>query len=48
MPSLEEMERRLIEDTLQKFDGNKRKTANSLRISERTLYRKIKEYNLPY
>lgn len=48
IPSLEEMERRLIEDTLQRFDGNKRKTAISLKISERTLYRKIKEYNLPY
>ena len=48
IPSLEEMERKLIEETLNKFDGNKRKTAKSLRISERTLYRKIKEYNLPY
>lgn len=48
MPSLEEMEKRLIEDTLQRFDGNKRKTAKILKISERTLYRKIKEYNLPY
>jgi len=46
--SLEEMEKRLIEDTLHRFDGNKRKTAKSLKISERTLYRKIKEYNLPY
>ncbi len=48
VPSLEEMERKLIEDTLNRFDGNKRKTARSLKISERTLYRKIKEYNLPY
>jgi len=48
MPSLEEMERQLIDGTLQRFDGNKRKTAKSLKISERTLYRKIKEYNLPY
>jgi len=48
MPSLQDMERHLIEDTLQRFDGNKRKTARSLNISERTLYRKIKEYNLPY
>ncbi len=47
-PSLEEMERKLIEDTLNRFGGNKRKTAKSLKISERTLYRKIKEYNLPY
>ena len=48
MPSLGEMERKLIEDTLQRLGGNKRKTAKSLRISERTLYRKIKEYNLPF
>ena len=48
IPSLEDMEKKLIEETLNRFDGNKRKTAKSLRISERTLYRKIKEYNLPY
>jgi DNA-binding NtrC family response regulator len=48
VPSLEDMEKKLIEETLNRFDGNKRKTAKSLRISERTLYRKIKEYNLPY
>lgn len=47
-PTLEEMEKKLIEETLHRFDGNKRKTAKSLKISERTLYRKIKEYNLPY
>ena len=46
--TLEEMEKRLIEDTLNRFDGNKRKAAKSLKISERTLYRKIKEYNLPF
>ncbi len=46
--TLEEMEKKLIEDTLNRFDGNKRKAAKSLKISERTLYRKIKEYNLPF
>ena len=46
--SLQEMERDLIENTLRKFGGNKRKTAKSLKISERTLYRKIKEYRLPF
>lgn len=46
--TLEDMEKKLIEDTLNRFDGNKRKAAKSLKISERTLYRKIKEYNLPY
>ncbi|MCH9008035.1 hypothetical protein IIA29_08525, partial [candidate division KSB1 bacterium] len=28
--------------------GSKRKAAKSLAISERTLYRKIKEYDLPF
>jgi len=44
--SLEEVERDLIEGTLEKFDYKKRQTANALKISERTLYRKIKEYGL--
>ncbi|RKY49915.1 MAG: hypothetical protein DRP91_03100, partial [Candidatus Neomarinimicrobiota bacterium] len=35
-----------IEGTLRKFNFQKRKTANVLKISERTLYRKIKEYGL--
>ena len=44
--SFEEVERELIEKTLKKFNFKKRQTANSLEISERTLYRKIKEYGL--
>lgn len=40
------MERELIKETLKKFDGNRRKTARALQISERTLYRKINEYGL--
>ncbi len=44
--SFEEVERELIEKTLKKFNFKKRQTANSLKISERTLYRKIKEYGL--
>jgi DNA-binding NtrC family response regulator len=44
--SLQEVEKELIEKTLKKFDYKKRQTANALRISERTLYRKIKEYGL--
>ncbi|NTU67449.1 MAG: sigma-54-dependent Fis family transcriptional regulator [Chlorobiaceae bacterium] len=43
---LEEIERRSIAATLQKFGGNKRKTAQALDINERTLYRKIKEFGL--
>lgn len=46
--SLEEMERDLIERALQQHNGNKRKAAATLKISERTLYRKIKEYGLSY
>jgi len=48
LSTMEEMERRLIEDTLRRYHGNKRKAAKSLKISERTLYRKIKEYNLNF
>lgn len=44
--SLEEVEKELIEKTLKKFNNRKRQTANALKISERTLYRKIKEYGL--
>jgi DNA-binding NtrC family response regulator len=44
--TLSGMERELIKDTLQKFDGSRRKAARALQISERTLYRKIKEYGL--
>ena len=44
--SLAEVERELIEKTLKKFHHKKRQTANALKISERTLYRKIKEYGL--
>jgi transcriptional regulator with PAS, ATPase and Fis domain len=43
---VEEMERQLIKRALQKFGGNKRKAAKALQISERTLYRKLKEYEL--
>ncbi|MDD5765694.1 MAG: sigma-54 dependent transcriptional regulator [Candidatus Marinimicrobia bacterium] len=44
--SMEEVERDLIERTLKKFNYKKRQTANALKISERTLYRKIIEYKL--
>ena len=44
--SLEEMERKLIERSLQRHAGNRRLAARDLKISERTLYRKIKEYGL--
>ncbi len=44
--SLEEMEHRLIADALARSKGNRRMAARALNISERTLYRKIKEYGL--
>ena len=46
--SIEDMEKRLITGALARTSGNKRKAATLLKISERTLYRKIKEYDLPF
>ncbi len=43
---LNELERQAIADTLAKTDGNREKAAKILGIGERTLYRKIKEYEL--
>ncbi|MEE9226016.1 MAG: sigma-54 dependent transcriptional regulator [Bacteroidota bacterium] len=45
--SLDEMERRVITEALDRYRGNRRLAAKALNISERTLYRKIKEYGLP-
>jgi DNA-binding NtrC family response regulator len=42
LPTLEEAEEELIRKALQQFDGNRRQTAKALGISERTLYRKLK------
>jgi len=44
--SIRDMEKELIEQTLDKYHGSKRKTAQALQISERTLYRKLKEYDI--
>jgi DNA-binding NtrC family response regulator len=44
--SLAQMERTAIKEALARYSGNRRKAAESLGISERTLYRKIKEYGL--
>jgi transcriptional regulator with PAS, ATPase and Fis domain len=44
--SLEEKEIELITKALQKHNGKRKNAANDLGISERTLYRKIKEYDL--
>ena len=44
--SLEEKERQAIEDALERNNGRRKIAARELGISERTLYRKIKEYGL--
>ena len=44
--SLEEVERRLLERTLAAVGGNKRKAAEMLRVSLKTVYNKIKQYEL--
>jgi len=44
--SLEDLEKKSIGDALRTFEGNKRKTAQALGITERTLYRKIRQYGL--
>ena len=44
--SLEEQEKRLIMKALEKNRGRRKRAADELHISERTLYRKIKEYGL--
>jgi transcriptional regulator with PAS, ATPase and Fis domain len=43
---LDEMERQMITVALKRFNGNRRLAARALGISERTLYRKLKEYKL--
>ncbi len=44
--SLEELEKRTIRDALHHNGGRRKETAQQLGISERTLYRKIKEYGM--
>jgi len=46
IPSIEEAEKFLIKKALERFDGNRRKAADTLGMSERTLYRKLDQYNL--
>ncbi len=43
LPTVEQTEQALIAEALRRFDGNRRETARVLGISERTLYRKIKD-----
>jgi two-component system response regulator HydG len=44
--SLNEIEKKAIMDTLARTEGNREQAAKILGIGERTLYRKIKEYDL--
>jgi DNA-binding NtrC family response regulator len=44
--SLHEKEKEMIKKALEKHNGKRKDAASELGISERTLYRKIKEYNI--
>jgi len=44
--SLTDVEATHIESLLHQYDGHRARVAEELRISERTLYRKLKQYNL--
>ncbi|MDP4187030.1 MAG: helix-turn-helix domain-containing protein, partial [Bacteroidota bacterium] len=43
---IEDKEKELIRKALEKYQGKRRNAAEELGISERTLYRKIKEYKI--
>jgi transcriptional regulator with PAS, ATPase and Fis domain len=44
--SLEDVEKEMIRKALEKHNGRRKQASVDLKISERTLYRKIKDYNL--
>ena len=44
--SIRDMELANIEKALQKYHGNRKKAAKELGISDRTLYRKIKQFGI--
>ena len=46
--NLSEVSRSTIEKALERNQGNRRKTADELGISDRTLYRKLKQYGLDH
>jgi DNA-binding NtrC family response regulator len=46
LPSLQEMEKQLIERALATLNGNQTEVAKTLGISRSTLWRKLKEYNI--
>ena len=45
-PSLEEIEKDYLRRTLARYSGNRAKVAGILGISERNIYRLIKQYEL--
>lgn len=46
LPTKDDLERDLIRKALIRFNGHRKQAADQIGISERTLYRKIKEYGL--
>ncbi len=44
--AMDEIEKEAIKRALKKYHGRRKEAAEELKISERTLYRKIKQYNL--
>jgi DNA-binding NtrC family response regulator len=44
--TMEEIEKEAIRRSLKKYNGRRKEAAEELKISERTLYRKIKEYEI--
>ena len=44
--TMEEIEKEAIRKSLKKYNGRRKEAAEELQISERTLYRKIKEYDI--
>ena len=44
--SLKDLEAEHIKQLLQRYDGNRKKVAAALGISERTIYRKLKKLEL--
>ncbi|WP_412069890.1 sigma 54-interacting transcriptional regulator [Rubrivirga sp. IMCC43871] len=43
LPTMEDAEAALIAEALRRYDGNRRESADALGISERTLYRKLRD-----
>ena len=46
--TLEQIERKILEDALRRNGGNRSLTAEQLGLSRRTIQRKIQDYNLPF